>query len=225
MENDFNQSQTAESTEDKQRMALTEAIKPTEMTKLFENDRVIILGALDKDDATKLQKFLVVALYPDGTASQVSEYLPSKLTSYKGLMNLLDLQGVNGEETIKAVYEAYKQAMNENSLATVKLGMEKVSVPKAHHELTSYVQNYMEPGKVFVRDGYGYIEASYLPTVLKRLELGYERLELLRNFKLRNLLRVNGEGAGHPYSYKVGRKWYFAFKLAEQASKEGGDQV
>jgi len=206
-------------------LAIKETARTTRMTVLCGNDRLAVLGALNQDSATKAQTLMMMVVYPDGTVSPLMEYSPSKLTSYKGMMNLMDLQGFTSEKEVHAVFRAYAQGLAERRLATVKLGSEKVSIPQARRALTAYVRRYMEPEKVFIKEDYGYIEASYLPIVLTTLELGYERLELYKNFKLWGLLRTNGEGTGHPYTYKVGRKWYMAFLLAEDMGEEGGEQA
>ena len=92
----------------------------------------------------------------------------------------------------------------------------KSSLSEVYQALCEYVGTYEEPGRVFVRDGYGNILASYLQTVLDKLELGYTRLELQKNFKAWGLLRTN-QGTGHVYSYKINtgsaNDWYFSFKL------------
>lgn len=206
-------------------LAIKETANTTRMTVLCGNDHLAVLGALNQDSATKAQTLMMMVVYPDGTVSPLMEYSPSKLTSYKGMMNLLDFQGFISEKEVQAVFQTYKQRLADRSLTTVKLGAEKVSIPQAYRTLCAYVRQYMEPEKVFTKDGYGHIESSYLPIVLTKLELGYERLELYKNFKLWGLLRTNGEGAGHPYTYKVGRNWYMAFPLAEDMGEKGGDQA
>ena len=76
---------------------------------------------------------------------------------------------------------------------------------------------------MFIKDGYGNILSKYLPKVLDKLELGYTRLELERNFKAWGLLRVN-KGTGHEYAYRINtgsvNDWYFSFVLPEQSSNE-----
>ena len=94
------------------------------------------------------------------------------------------------------------------------------SIMQAYRALCEYVWEYEEPGKVFIRDGYGNILDSYLPNVLKRLEWGYSRLELEKNLKSWNLLRVNN-GTGHPYTYKINtgsaNNWFLSFRLPEKS--------
>ena len=94
----------------------------------------------------------------------------------------------------------------------------KSSLCEVYRALCEYVGQYEEPGRVFVRGDYGNILASYLQTVLDKLELGYTRLELQKNFKAWGLLRTN-QGTGHVYSYKINtgsaNDWYFSFKVQE----------
>ncbi len=206
-------------------LMVKEKAQAVHMTAMCGNDRLAVLGAIDLDGAAKTQKLVLMVIYPDGTASPCVEYAPSKLVSYKGLMNLLDMQGFTNEEEVKSVYKAFATSRSKGTLAVIDLGAEKMSLPQAHRALSAYVKKYMEPEKVFQKEGYGYIEASYVPDVLKRLELGWERLELYKNFKLWGLLRTNGGGTGHPYTYKVGRNWYMSFPLAEGSCEEGGERA
>ena len=94
------------------------------------------------------------------------------------------------------------------------------SIIQAYQVLCEYVAEYEEPGKVFIRDGYGNILSSYLEGVLKRLELGFTRLELQKNFKAWGLLRTSDK-AGHVYSYAIktgsANDWFFSFKLPEES--------
>lgn len=73
---------------------------------------------------------------------------------------------------------------------------------------------------MFISDGYGNIASDYLNTVISKLKLGYSRLELLKNLKVRELLRCNADGAAHIYSYKIKKSWYCSFLLPSE--KEGG---
>ncbi|MBM6888444.1 hypothetical protein H6B69_22025 [Pseudoflavonifractor phocaeensis] len=87
---------------------------------------------------------------------------------------------------------------------------------QAYQALCEYVAEYEEPGRVFVRDDYGNILSSYLECVLKRLELGFTRLELQKNFKAWGLLRTSAK-AGHVYAYAIktgsANNWFFSFRL------------
>lgn len=197
------------------------------LTPLYQNKEVMVKAVLGIDNGTKTQKLMVVLEYPngDGIIAPCLTISLRKLDSYKGMIELLDMQGITDIEEVKAAWENYQRLRKAGQIGTVSMGDEKCSVTQAHVALTKYVTEYMEPCRVFVRDDYGHIESSYVPHVLKKLELGYEKLELYRNFKLWGLIRLNAEGTGHSYTYKIGRNWYFSFKLAKQASKEEGEQA
>lgn len=186
------------------------------MEKLYtiENGPTII-GAWGKDIGTMEKRLKLVLVYPDGGVSPIREYSQGKLTDAKALKDLADLDGVK-PELIADIYSAVKKKMETLTVQTDSNG--KYPLREAYQALCEYVEQYEEPGRVFIRDGYGNILASYLQTVLDKLELGYTRLELQKNFKAWDVLRTN-QGTGHVYAYKINtgsaNDWYFSFRLEE----------
>lgn len=174
-----------------------------------------IVGAWGKDTGTMERRLKLALVYPNGEISPIREYSQSKLSGAKALNDLADLDGVK-PELITSIYFAVREKMETLAVQTDSDG--KCSLCETYRALCEYVEQYEEPGRVFIRDGYGNILASYLPTVLDKLELGYTRLELQKNFKAWGLLRTN-QGTGHVYSYKINtgsaNDWYFSFKLQE----------
>ena len=174
-----------------------------------------IVGAWGKDAGTMERRLKLAFVYPNGEVSPIKEYSQSKLSNAKALNNLADLDGVK-PELIISIYSAVREKMETLAVQTDSDG--KCSMCETYRTLCEYVEQYEEPGRVFVRDGYGNILASYLQTVLDKLELGYTRLELQKNFKAWGLLRTN-QGTGHVYSYKINtgsaNDWYFSFKMQE----------
>ena len=181
-----------------------------------------VVAAWSTDKGTMERKLLVSVVLPDGEVSDIHEYAPKKLTSYKSMMDLADMMGIDGVVDVQKVYEALKEY--KDILNTIEMGSGKCSVRQAHRLLTEQVIKYMEPGKVFIQDGYGNIEYTYLPRLLDKLGLGYSRLELAKNFRFWGLIRCNN-GTGHLNSFKIKSKWYFSFKLADLDSEEGGEQA
>lgn len=174
-----------------------------------------IVGAWGKDTGTMERRLKLALVYPNGEVSPIREYSQSKLSGAKALNDLANLDGVK-PELITSIYLAVREKMETLAVQTDSDG--KCSLCETYRALCEYVEQYEEPGRVFIRDGYGNILASYLPTVLDKLELGYTRLELQKNFKAWGLLRTN-QGTGHVYSYKINtgsaNDWYFSFKLQE----------
>ena len=174
-----------------------------------------IVGAWGKDAGTMERRLKLAFVYPNGEVSPIKEYSQSKLSNAKALNNLADLDGVK-PELIISIYSAVREKMETLAVQTDSDG--KCSLCETYRTLCEYVKQYEEPGRVFVRDGYGNILASYLQTVLDKLGLGYTRLELQKNFKAWGLLRTN-QGTGHVYSYKINtgsaNDWYFSFKVQE----------
>ena len=172
-----------------------------------------IMAAWSKDTGTMERRLRLALLYPDGEVSPIREYAQSKLVNAKALKDLADLDGISAE-LIGSIYEVVMKKKDELSVQADGSG--KCSLRQAYFELCEYVSSYEEPGRVFVRDGYGNILATYLPSVLDKLDLGYTRLELQKNFKAWGLIRVNN-GTKHPYSYKINtgsaNDWFFSFKL------------
>ena len=176
-----------------------------------------IMAAWSKDTGTMERRLKLALVYPDGEVSPIREYAQSKLVNAKALKDLADLDGI-GVELIESIYKKVMEKKDELSVQADGSG--KSSLREAYQELCNYVSSYEEPWRVFVRDGYGNILASYLPSVLDRLDLGYTRLELQKNFKTWGLIRVNN-GTRHPYSYKINtgsaNNWYFSFKLPAES--------
>lgn len=174
-----------------------------------------IIGAWSRDIGTKECRLKLAIVYPDGEVSPIREYPKSKLTDRKCLNDLANMDGVTAME-IEAIHRAVFEQASQLKIQADSDG--KSSLIDVYRALCEYVKQYEEPGRVFIRDGYGNILASYLQTVLDKLELGYTRLELQKNFKAWGLLRTN-QGTGHVYSYKINtgsaNDWYFSFRLQE----------
>lgn len=199
------------------------------MTPIYStSDGTTIAVEWGEDTGTKERKLLLAVVYADGEVSPIREYNPSKLVSPGRdkppavLKELADLAGLKTSD-VQPIYLAYKAfSKTKGAIKIQNTSGEKCSLQQAHRELTEYVCQYMEPDKVFVHEGYGNIDYTYMPTVLSTLLLGYSRLELSKNFQAWGLLRTNA-GTGHAYTYKIKRKWYFSFRLADMAGETGGD--
>ena len=184
-------------------------------------DGPTIVGAWSRDVGTMERKLLLALAYPDGEVSPVHEYAPSTLTTQKGLRDLENMDGVEAGD-IGGIYRAIQESWD--CLPVRGMGSGKCSIRQAHLALTEYVREYLEPGKVFITNSFGNIRSSYLQTVINKLQLGFTRLELQKNFRAWGLLRVNN-GTGHMYSFRINTPevsdWFFSFKLAED--EEGGE--
>lgn len=185
------------------------------MKKLYQvSNGPTVVGAWGLDVGTKEMKLKLALVYPDGEVSPVREYSKQKLYSgAKVLKDLTDFYGI----TAKAVEDIFKAVIqNQNGLSLQTDGSGKCSLSQAYQALCEYVAEYEEPGKVFIREGYGCILATYLDDVIKRLGLGYSRLELQKNFKAWGLLRTSDK-TGHVYSVALKmfgvNNWYFSFRL------------
>lgn len=186
----------------------------SQMTPIFQiKDGPTILGAWGKDVGTMVRKLKIMVVYPNGDSSPILEYSPRKLSNSKILNSLADLDGIS----LKNIQGIYDETLAKwDALKVQEDGSGKCSLHHAYQSLCEYVEQYEEPGKVFIQGDYGNILATHLQTVLDKLELGYSRLELQKNFQMLQLLRVN-HGTGHPYSYKINawgeNAWYFSFRL------------
>ncbi len=178
-------------------------------------DGVSVVGAWNRDIGTKAVKLVVSLVYSNGECSPIHEYAPSKIT-VKGLSDMGDLDGLS-PEVIPELYKVLQQKKAE--LPVYDVGNGKCSLHQAYRALCDYVQTYEQPGVVFVTEGYGNIRASDLQKVLDKLNVGYSRLEIQKNFKMWGLLRTS-EAADHVYAYRINRPgmrdWYFSFRLPAQ---------
>ena len=191
--------------------------KNGEMQDLYQvSNGPTVVGAWGLDVGTKEMKLKLALVYPDGEVSPVREYGKQKLYSGpKALKDLTDFYGI----TAKAVEDIFKAVIqNQNELSLQTDGSGKCSLSQAYQTLCEYVAEYEEPGKVFIREGHGNILATYLDDVIKRLGLGYSRLELQKNFKAWGLLRTSDK-TGHVYTVAIKmfgvNNWYFSFRLPE----------
>lgn len=178
--------------------------------------KVSIMALWSRDAGTKETKLGLILVYPDNEVSPIIEYQKSKLGNQKAFLNLADMDGVELED-VEKIYKAFiakKKELNKDFG-----GEGKISSKSAYITLCDYVNDFEEPQKVFVKDSHGFILSSYLSEVLTKLDIGYSRLELQKNFKALGLLQVN-EGTMHPYSYKVKEKWFFVFRLMETEERE-----
>lgn len=174
-----------------------------------------IMAVWGRDTGTMERRLKLAVRYPNGEISPIREYQQSKLTSPKALRDLADLDGVS-LEFVEKIYQSIME--KKDTLQTQSDGSGKCSLLQAYRELCEYVRRYEEPGRIFIKDGYGNILSTYLQNVLDKLELGYTRLEIQKNFKVWDWLRSN-EGTGHVYAYKINtgsaNNWYFSFKLSD----------
>lgn len=173
----------------------------------------VVFGAWSRDVGTMERRLKLALVYPDGEISPVREYAKQKLTEAKALNDLADLDGIAS----KMVNEIFEAVMKQHCNLPVQGDRNgQCSIMQAYQALCEYVAEYEEPGRVFVRDDYGNILSSYLECVLKRLELGFTRLELQKNFKAWGLLRTSDK-AGHVYAYAIktgsANNWFFSFRL------------
>lgn len=177
----------------------------------------VVVGAWGRDVGTMELRLKLSVVYPNGDISPIRNYPKHKLINYKVLNDLTDLDAI----TPQMVPEIYNAVVNKSKKMPVQEdGSGKCSIKQAYKALCDYVRKYEEPGRVFIQKNYGNILASYLPSVLDKLQLGFGRLELQRNFKAWGLLRTS-ENAGHVYAYaiKTGsfNNWFFSFKLLEES--------
>lgn len=176
-----------------------------------------IVGAWSRDTGTMERRLKLALVYPEGEVSPIYEYAQSKLGNVNAFKNLSDLDGIEPDmvEKIHKIIMLKKKELNVQ-----EDGSGKCSLRQAYQELCEYVQEYEEPGRVFIKDGYGNILSTYLQSVIDKLELGYTRLELQKNFKAWGLLRASNR-AGHVYVYAINtggvNNWYFSFKLPNES--------
>lgn len=180
-------------------------------------DGPAIVGAWSRDVGTMARRLKLALVYPCGEVSPIYEYAQSKLEKADAFKNLADLEGVL-PNMVTAIHRAVMKKWDELEVQNDQNG--RCSIVQAYEALSDYVQQYEEPGKVFMKDGYGHILSTYLQTVLDKLELGYTRLELQKNFKAWGLLRTS-DRASHVYSYAINAdgatRWFFSFKLNEKS--------
>ena len=174
---------------------------------------VFVVGAWSRDVGTMELRLKLSVVYPNGDISLIRDYPKRKLINDKVLNDLVDLDGIAPE----MIPEIYKMVINNyDKIPVQEDGSGKCSLKQAYKALCEYVRDYEEPSRVFIRDGYGNILSSYLEGVLKRLELGFTRLELQKNFKAWGLLRTSDK-AGHVYAYAIktgsANNWFFSFRL------------
>lgn len=205
----------------------------TNMKTVYQtHEGACIQAALSRDISSKAVKLRIQVAYPDGEFSNVLEYPKRKILGNKNvLLDLSDLDGITPEDTANILEEIKK---HWKELPVEDDRENKCSLIHAYQALCEYVQTCSLPGKVFGlgKDGtrqyapfeygaieYGVIESSYLSTVLKYLDLGYEPSELKKELAARNLVKANRGNTSHPHEYMMrvnGQpRWHICFRLPD----------
>lgn len=159
--------------------------------------KVYLTGLTDMAAMKQTIGFLIKD--PDENTSNVHTIKKSKLFTSKSAFDFFfDFVGGfdrNDIDTIKA--NVMDQLKNIHYIDV----SEKVTIDEAHMRLCKYVRDHEVEDNVFVDDE-GYCNIEYtdkFPSVIKDLELGYKRLELLKMLKILELLKTN---EGRVYDYR-----------------------
>ena len=112
----------------------------------------VVFGAWSRDVGTMERRLKLALVYPDGEISPVREYAKQKLTEAKALNDLADLDGI-APKMVNEIFEAVMKQHRNLPVQGDRNG--QCSIMQAYQALCEYVADYEEPGRVFIRDGYG----------------------------------------------------------------------
>ncbi len=103
---------------------------------------------------------------------------------------------------------------------------EAVGIDEAYMMLCEYVYNHRVEDSVFIDDdGYGNVETKKLEGILKELECGYKKLQLLKALKVKEVLLI---GKGRSFDYKLYDKdgnpyWAYRIKNIYEVEDDSND--
>jgi hypothetical protein len=169
-------------------------------TLLFTNDweyKVYMAGMADK--AAMKQAIGIFVTDPNGNKSDLHKITRSKLFTSKSTFDFLfDFEGGFDRQDIDAIKSKVMDQLKKVQYVDLS---ERVSIDDAHRLLSEYVNDHYIENCVYIdEDGYCNIEYNdKLPSVIAELELGYKRLELVKMFKILDLLKISG---GRVYDFK-----------------------
>ncbi len=176
-------------------------------TLLYENAHGFKVYMKKLNDSSKLiQKFVFFVVSPDNNISEIKPIKRSTMFTSKTVFDFVyDFMGDFDKDDIDNIKSSALKSIGD--IKTVDIAEKKTFV-EAHKMLCKYVlDNHLEYS-IFIDDaGYCNINTEIFEDIVNELELGYKRLQLLRMFKVMNLLKYD-KGRNDYRKYKDGREQY-----------------
>ena len=193
----------------------------SKLIEIYVKEMLRVLASLETDASTNKQVILL-QIMNNNTPFMAISIPKGKIyeKSCKEFNELLDIKGI-GPTQLGEIIKSLRNKIGSMKEEVVGYGIEDIYIL-----LCEYVRNYEFPDQAFFSQSgeevYCNIEEKHLGKVLAYLGIDKTPLELKRTFKALGGLRVNNN-TGHKYAYKIGKNWYFSFRLNDKALK-GGEQ-
>lgn len=169
------------------------------VTLVHENKTGYKVHAFEARDTASMRRSIGILIEsPDGKVSPATYVKRSHLIKSNSCFDFLfDCDGDFDREDVDKVKDVISKNMK---VIKVKDLSSRPTPEQVYLELCQYVKTNKGNGLLSVSDGYCNIVTDSFDSVLKELNLGYKRLEVLRHFKLIGILRINGSRA---YDWKL----------------------
>lgn len=161
-------------------------------------DYSVRMSRLD-DLAAKHQSFGIIIEAPDGTISSPYIIKKSEIGKKKTVFNFLfDCEGDFDQRDIEAVKAVIFDKMKN---APSMPGNERATIQQVIKKVVNYVEENESVlgGRTYIKDGCINIETTALEKILKELECGWKKLDVLRMLRIMGILIV-GEGRSYDIS-------------------------
>lgn len=185
------------------------------------------------DAATKKQTIGISVVDPEGNMSNMHMIKKSKIIESKNAFDFMfDFEGDFERSDIININEIAKKLINNHTIHYVNVS-EQVTVNEAIRRLCKYVkENEIEDcvyvshekeerdGKEIQVDYYNIDINNKFPSIIEKLELGYKKLDLLKHFKVLEILKVNENRAYDYRRYDKNKNAYRVVCFKELAKEE-----
>lgn len=154
-----------------------------------------------QDFGTLRQSFGFFIQSPQGKNSEIVYLKRSQIIKNKGAFDFLfDYDGGFFKSDIDTVKTEALQRMSRPERTEQIDFSSKYPIEQAYQELCRYVHDNDGDDGVCVSGGFCNVDTRNFDAIIKELDLGYSRLELLRWFKIIGLLRTN---KNRPYDFML----------------------
>lgn len=174
------------------------------------------------DNSKKKQSIGYFVVSPDGKMSEIEKISRSKIITSKNWCNFVyDLLGDFNREDVERIRNEVSMKLQE--LKKVE-DSRAIGIDEAHHMICKYVEQNNIEDFVFVDDeGYCNIDTRRFDSILKELETGYTKLQILRALKVKEALKIS---KGRPFDYRLydkDKNPYWAYRIKNVLYKEKND--
>ena len=189
-------------------------------TLIYKNDWEYELHMVGlEDNSKKRQSIGYFVKSPDGKMSEIHTISRSKILTAKNWCNFVyDLAGDFDRSDVDKIKNEIFNKFRELKKVEVS---EAVGIDEAYLMLCKYVVTHSKEDSVYKDDeGYCNIETKQFESILKELDMGYKKIQILRALKVKECLKVSqGRSFDYKLYYKDGSP-YWAYRIENIYNEE-----